>query len=427
MNDSPDAIVIGAGLAGLTAATHLGRAGHRVVLVDSRHRLGGRATTDDRNGFLVNQGAHALYRKGVGIGVLRELGIEPRGGVPSITGVGVRGDTIGPLASGLRTLLTTPLLRGRGRLELAGFVKRLPRVDTEAFDHTTVSDWLDHLTDRADVRDTVSMLIRLSSYANAPDRFSAGAALAQVQRSLGGVLYLHGGWQQLVDGLTAAATAAAVELAGGERVTSVSADGDSWLAQSSDRAWRAPVVVVAGLSPQAAAPLVGLDGDALLERAGPPVEAACLDLALDRAPRWNIGLGLDQPLYFSVHAPVADLAPAGKVAAVAMKYLPADVATNADDDRSELQAHAARMGAEAVIDQRFLARMTVTQGLPLARAGGLVGRPAVVGEDRPGVFLAGDWVGPEGMLADAALASGRAAALAAIAHLDERRVPTSAP
>lgn len=32
----------------------------------------------------------------------------------------------------------------------------------------------------------------------------------------------------------------------------------------------------------------------------------------------------------------------------------------------------------------------------------------------PRVFLAGDWVGPDGVLADAALASGHAAGLAAL-------------
>ena len=32
----------------------------------------------------------------------------------------------------------------------------------------------------------------------------------------------------------------------------------------------------------------------------------------------------------------------------------------------------------------------------------------------PGVFMAGDWVGPEGLLADTALASGQAAAQAAL-------------
>ncbi len=33
--------------------------------------------------------------------------------------------------------------------------------------------------------------------------------------------------------------------------------------------------------------------------------------------------------------------------------------------------------------------------------------------DLPGVFMAGDWVGPDGMLTDAVFASGRAAGRAA--------------
>jgi hypothetical protein len=37
----------------------------------------------------------------------------------------------------------------------------------------------------------------------------------------------------------------------------------------------------------------------------------------------------------------------------------------------------------------------------------------------PGLFLAGDWVGGEGQLADASLASGRAAALSAVATLSD--------
>jgi hypothetical protein len=47
--------------------------------------------------------------------------------------------------------------------------------------------------------------------------------------------------------------------------------------------------------------------------------------------------------------------------------------------------------------------------MPRASAGGLAGRPAsrVAGID--GLFLAGDWIGSVGMLADAALSSGREA------------------
>ena len=50
--------------------------------------------------------------------------------------------------------------------------------------------------------------------------------------------------------------------------------------------------------------------------------------------------------------------------------------------------------------------MVVTGAIPTAANGGLAGRPAAEVPGLPGAFVAGDWVGPVGMLADAALASG---------------------
>ena len=58
---------------------------------------------------------------------------------------------------------------------------------------------------------------------------------------------------------------------------------------------------------------------------------------------------------------------------------------------------------------RYLHRMVVTHGLPLASTGGLAGRPGVAVPGRQGAFVAGDWVGGVGQLADASLASGSAA------------------
>jgi hypothetical protein len=51
----------------------------------------------------------------------------------------------------------------------------------------------------------------------------------------------------------------------------------------------------------------------------------------------------------------------------------------------------------------------VANTLPLASSGGLAGRPGVADTGVPGVTMAGDWVGPVGLLADASLASGYAA------------------
>ena len=72
--------------------------------------------------------------------------------------------------------------------------------------------------------------------------------------------------------------------------------------------------------------------------------------------------------------------------------------------------------------RRYLHRSVVTHGLPLAAAGGLAGRPGVSVPERAGAFVAGDWVGGVGHLADASLASGRDAGLAAAAAVATRRV-----
>ncbi len=53
MQDSYDIIVIGSGLAGLTAANILGRSGHRVLLLEQHFKLGGLATTFNRRGGII--------------------------------------------------------------------------------------------------------------------------------------------------------------------------------------------------------------------------------------------------------------------------------------------------------------------------------------------------------------------------------------
>jgi len=62
MNNNPDVAVIGAGFAGLSAAARLARDGARVVVVEAKSRLGGRATAfeDRETGELVDNGQHIL-------------------------------------------------------------------------------------------------------------------------------------------------------------------------------------------------------------------------------------------------------------------------------------------------------------------------------------------------------------------------------
>jgi len=60
---TPDAVVVGGGFAGLSAATALAEAGMRVLVVEARPQLGGRATAfrDRVTGELVDNGQHVLF------------------------------------------------------------------------------------------------------------------------------------------------------------------------------------------------------------------------------------------------------------------------------------------------------------------------------------------------------------------------------
>jgi len=70
--------------------------------------------------------------------------------------------------------------------------------------------------------------------------------------------------------------------------------------------------------------------------------------------------------------------------------------------------------------------MTVVNGFPMAATGGLSGRPGVTVQDRPNVFLAGDWVGSRGMLVDASAASAEECAVHVLASSPAARSLTHA-
>src|SRR5205085_9453497 len=95
------------------------------------------------------------------------------------------------------------------------------------------------------------------------------------------------------------------------------------------------------------------------------------------------------------------------------KYVAPDDETPAKANERELEETLDQLQPgwrSVVVERRFLPDMTVAHALSTASTGGLAGRPTadVAGVD--GLFVAGDWVGSEGLLADASLASARQAA-----------------
>jgi phytoene dehydrogenase-like protein len=412
-----DVVVIGAGLAGLTAATHAARTGVRVTVLESSAGPGGRARTGLRDGVSLNLGPHALYEGGCGMNVLRELAIDPPGWRPDATGPALWRGSEGRLPFDARSVASTKLLTVRSRLAFARFHTQLERFDARALDSTSVAEFLDEQigTERADLRAVIEGIVRLSLYANAPELHSAGAAVDQLVLAGSGVRYLHGGWGTLVDSLASAARLSGVEVHAGTPVAAIEPDHDGWtVVDAGGRRWSARAVIIAGLAPEAVERLVGREPGALRAAAGPAVRAACLDLVLASPPKVTFALDLDHHGYYSLHtpvtpvtSPVADPSSGDRALVSLARYRRPDEKADADGDRATLRAFARRMGVETTLAERYLHDMVVTHGMPLAARGGLAGRPRVDALGAPGLLLAGDWVGPTGLLADAALSSGR--------------------
>ena len=112
-------IIVGGGLAGLSAAVFLARAGRTVTIFERRRYLGGRAVTHLRHGYRFNLGPHAFYRNGLGWNVLRELGIPVRGGIPKPRGVAILGDERYKLPSTPWSLLTTSIFGLKAKAKAA--------------------------------------------------------------------------------------------------------------------------------------------------------------------------------------------------------------------------------------------------------------------------------------------------------------------
>ena len=149
-----------------------------------------------------------------------------------------------------------------------------------------------------------------------------------------------------------------------------------------------------------------------------PVRAACLDIALTKLPHpdQSVAFAIDKPLYLSVHSLSADrVLEKGKGELIhIMKYQSSFEVSNPEIDRLEMEhfLDIVQPGwRELVIKQRYLPNMIVYNLLVTDAQGGIKGRPPSKVNDTQGLYLVGDWIGQEGLLADASFASAKQAAM----------------
>ena len=263
-------------------------------------------------------------------------------------------------------------------------------------------------------------LARTFVYSTALDLVSAELFVEKFQRALRHPIhYVDGGWRTLVDGLHAAAERAGARIVSNVQVESVEiGNGHTRSVRLRDGSVVRASTVVVATSPRDAAKLVdGGEHPAMRQIVEGliPARIACLDVALNRlpVPGRPIVQDLDGPRFMSAQSVYLRVAPEGAALIISFKQLDPRHPGDPREDERDLEdlLDAAQPGwHDALVKRQYLPRIEAVGTLPTAREGGFAGRPdpRVTGLDN--LYLAGDWVGPEGFLVDASMASAHRAA-----------------
>lgn len=424
-----DVIVVGGGLSGWIAAALLGKGGRRVLLVERATTFGGRAATVEKGGVYLNLGAHAVYRDGDLWAVLDRLGIRLPGGAPKNGGHFLWAGKVYPMPASPASLALSPLLDGRGKLELALQMAKVQRLAESKLPGGSLQGWLEENARDPMVHRILRSVARTATYADEPDLQAAGPVLRQLKHVLnGGAFYVDWGWVTIVEQLRSVADGLGVRALAGRPAVQVApaADAedcprDAAYAVDLDGGERlyAGVVVLAA-PPAACCQLVPGAGETALGRwreQARPVTVACLDLGLRRLPRPERGfvLGLDEPFLLSNQSRASRLSRSGLLAVHLVRYHGAGT-PDAARDRTDLERFMDQVqpGWRAEVEQvQYLPRMTVVYDYAHTARAEAPG-PAV--PELPGLYVAGDWAGHGELLADAAAASAVRAAGAILAE-----------
>jgi phytoene dehydrogenase-like protein len=411
--DNLDVIIIGGGLAGLTTAALLAHAGKAVTLFEhSSREIGGRARTADIEGFYFNQGPHALYLTDASDTILKEIGINYTGGIPAGKGYLISGGKKREIAGDYSSWLS-------GKSDGSQFFISPTQMDFSQLESVTEQEWLDKNIHDINDAEIIKTILRLNTYANDPDIQSIGPVLHQIYvGSRAGVMYLDGGWQTLVDGLlTVAKNANATIVMGKKAIRVKRTDSSGWQVLLDNKTEVSAKIVVIAAGPNDAYSLFEDNErpDVLSKAAkeAKPIRLVCLDVALSSLPDKDalFALGVDRPLYFSVHSAYAKLAPKGGALIHVAKYLGTSIEPKPREDQPELEEFLDLLQPgwrQVLVKKRPLPNMVVSNALVTAADGGLGGRPDPrIAEN---LYIVGDWVGKEGLLSNASVASAKHAA-----------------
>lgn len=410
-----DTVIIGAGLAGLTAANYLAKEDKKVLVLEKSNRLGGRSMTNNQNGALFNIGAHALYTGGEAMDIFKELGVEISGNNALVQTQGIWNNKVVPFATGFGSLLKSQMFSWSEKMQFTQLIIQIWKMNVDKVETIGLSDWAEKEIKSPMIRHHFYALCRTATYTHAPHLQQARPVLRQLQRSLKkGVIYVDNGWETIVAGLRTKAENQGVIIRSdfkAERVedgypfkTIHCANGSTIEAEN----------VIMAVPPAEACRLVNNPSLSLWKQQAVPITATCLDLCLSHLPNpdHQFVLGLDQPILYTNESRAAKVCKEGNAVVHLIKYHnPSSLEYDplANKDELEKVMDLLQPGwREALITQQFLPKITVVHDFPR------VDQHEPIGPEVPstkGLYIAGDWAGHEELLADGAVASGKRAAM----------------
>ncbi len=344
--------------------------------------------------------------------ILKEIGITYTGGIPAGRGYLISGGKKREIAGDYSSWLS-------GKNDGSQFFISPTQMDFSQLERVTEQEWLDKNIHDINDAEIIKTIIRLNTYANDPDIQSIGPVLHQIYvGSRAGVMYLDGGWQTLIDGLLTVAKNAKAKIVMGKKAIRVKRnDSSGWQVLLDNKTEVSAKIVVIAAGPMDAYSLFD-DKDrpdvlSKIAKEAKPIRLVCLDVALSSLPDKDtlFALGVDHPLYFSVHSAYAKLAPKGGALIHVAKYLGTSIQPRPREDQPELEAFLDLLQPgwrQVLVKKRPLPNMVVSNALVTAAEGGLSGRPNPrIAEN---LYIVGDWVGKEELVSNAAVASAKTAA-----------------
>ena len=297
-SDAVDVVVVGSGLAGLTAAATAARAGATVTLVEGP-APDGRARTDERDGFLLNRGPHAVYDRGPGRAVLDRLGLTLDGVDPrrSVSSPGSTTPHPFPRASARSSARSSasPTRPASPRPSPGSPASTRPPSPTSPSTSGSVTCCPSAPRRPRHARPGRHLLRRHRHRLRRRRR-----APAEGGGSRGD---LPARWMGPAHRRPAGRGPRGARRAGSAVVVGHDGTGPFVRLGGTDDVLRAQRVVVAAGSPTAMAALLPDGAPRAWSALGPAVTATCLDLGLRREPETRSWFGVDRPHYLVAHAP----------------------------------------------------------------------------------------------------------------------------